>query len=61
MFPDIDWAFGLADRFPQLWLDLTNVPGSLVAMKDREEKNDIKSKIATKVPIMCGSNVTFRI
>ncbi len=27
-FPDLAWAFELADRFPQLWLDLTNVPGS---------------------------------
>lgn len=28
-FPDLDWAFSLADRFPQVWLDLTNIPGSL--------------------------------
>lgn len=27
-FPDLAWAFGLADRHPQVWLDLTNVPGS---------------------------------
>jgi predicted TIM-barrel fold metal-dependent hydrolase len=27
-FPDLTWAFRLADRFPQVWLDLTNVPGS---------------------------------
>ncbi len=27
-FPDLVWAFDLADRFPQVWLDLTNVPGS---------------------------------
>ncbi len=27
-FPDLDWGFSLADRFPQVWLDLTNVPGS---------------------------------
>jgi hypothetical protein len=27
-FPDLAWAFGLAERFPQVWLDLTNVPGS---------------------------------
>lgn len=27
-FPDLDWGFSLAERFPQVWLDLTNVPGS---------------------------------
>ena len=27
-FPDLEWGFALADRFPQVWLDLTNVPGS---------------------------------
>jgi len=27
-FPDLDWGFALAERFPQVWLDLTNVPGS---------------------------------
>lgn len=27
-FPDLAWAFSLAERFPQVWLDLTNVPGS---------------------------------
>jgi predicted TIM-barrel fold metal-dependent hydrolase len=27
-FPDLEWGFGLADRFPNVWLDLTNVPGS---------------------------------
>lgn len=29
-FPDLEWGFGLADRFPQVWLDLTNVAGSLL-------------------------------
>lgn len=28
-FPELDWAFSLADRYPQVWLDLTNVPGSM--------------------------------
>jgi predicted TIM-barrel fold metal-dependent hydrolase len=27
-FPDLEWGFSLAKRFPQVWLDLTNVPGS---------------------------------
>jgi len=27
-FPDLQWGFGLADRFSNVWLDLTNVPGS---------------------------------
>ena len=27
-FPDLEWGFSLAQRFPQVWLDLTNVPGS---------------------------------
>lgn len=27
-FPDLDWAFSLADRYQNVWLDLTNVPGS---------------------------------
>ena len=31
-FPDIEWVFSLADRFPQVWLDLTNVPGSFERM-----------------------------
>ncbi|MEA2001945.1 MAG: amidohydrolase family protein [Actinomycetota bacterium] len=31
-FPDLDWGFSLADRFPQVWLDLTNVPGSFAWM-----------------------------
>ena len=25
-YPDLDWGFSLAERFPQVWLDLTNVP-----------------------------------
>ena len=29
-FPDLEWGFGLADRFPQVYLDLTNVPGSVM-------------------------------
>lgn len=28
-FPDLEWGFSLAERFPQVWLDLTNIPGSL--------------------------------
>ena len=36
-FPDLEWAFGLADRFPQVWLDLTNVPGSFAWMNSPEE------------------------
>jgi predicted TIM-barrel fold metal-dependent hydrolase len=31
-FPDVAWGFSLADRFPQVWLDLTNVPGSFTWM-----------------------------
>ncbi len=31
-FPDLEWGFSLADRFPQVWLDLTNVPGSFAWM-----------------------------
>lgn len=27
-FPDLAWGFGLADIFPNVWLDLTNVPAS---------------------------------
>lgn len=30
-FPELEWAFTLADRYPQVWLDLTNVPGSMLA------------------------------
>lgn len=36
-FPDLEWGFGLADRFPQVWLDLTNVPGSFGWMGTSEE------------------------
>lgn len=31
-FPDLEWGFSLADRFAQVWLDMTNVPGSLLHM-----------------------------
>jgi len=36
-FPDLKWGFALAERFPQVWLDLTNVPGSL-ALMNRPDK-----------------------
>ncbi|MCP3994125.1 MAG: amidohydrolase family protein, partial [bacterium] len=35
-FPDLSWGFSLADRFPQVWLDLTNVPGSFSWMETPE-------------------------
>lgn len=37
-FPDLEWGFSLADRFPQIWLDLTNVPGSFSWMGREEEE-----------------------
>lgn len=36
-FPDLAWVFGIADRFPQVWLDLTNVPGSFAWMAPSDE------------------------
>lgn len=36
-FPDLAWAFELADRFPQVWLDLTNVPGSFAWLGHEED------------------------
>jgi uncharacterized protein len=36
-FPDLDWGFYLAERFPQVWLDLTNVPGSFSWMETPDE------------------------
>ncbi len=36
-FPDLEWGFSLADRFPQVWLDLTNVPGSFAWMDSPPE------------------------
>jgi hypothetical protein len=36
-FPDLAWGFSLAERFPQVWLDLTNVPGSLALMETPDE------------------------
>lgn len=36
-FPDLEWGFDLAARFPQVWLDLTNVPGSFAWMGTPEE------------------------
>jgi hypothetical protein len=36
-FPDLEWGFSLAERFPQVWLDLTNVPGSLAWMDSPQE------------------------
>lgn len=36
-FPDLDWGFSLAEKFPQVWLDLTNVPGSFSWMDTSDE------------------------
>lgn len=36
-FPDLDWGFALAQEFPQVWLDLTNVPGSFAWMESPDE------------------------
>lgn len=36
-FPDLEWGFSLAERFPQVWLDLTNVPGSFAWMDTPDE------------------------
>ncbi len=36
-FPDLEWGFSLADRYPQVWLDLTNVPGSFAWMNGSDE------------------------
>jgi hypothetical protein len=36
-FPDLEWGFSLADRFAQVWLDLTNVPGSFAWMGVSDE------------------------
>ena len=36
-FPDLEWGFSLADRHPQVWLDLTNVPGSFAWMDTSEQ------------------------
>ncbi len=37
-FPDLAWAFDLAERFPQVWLDLTNVPGSFEWMAPGDDE-----------------------
>lgn len=36
-FPDLEWGFSLAERYPQVWLDLTNVPGSFAWMDSSDE------------------------
>jgi predicted TIM-barrel fold metal-dependent hydrolase len=36
-FPDLEWGFSLADRFTQVWLDLSNVPGSFAWMGTPDE------------------------
>ncbi len=36
-FPDLEWGFSLAERYPQTWLDLTNVPGSFALMNGSDE------------------------
>jgi len=36
-FPDLEWGFSLADQFPQVWLDLTNVPGSFAWMNSPDD------------------------
>ena len=40
-FPDVGWAFALAQRHPQLWLDLTNVPGSFGLQNHSAELLDV--------------------
>lgn len=36
-FPDLAWGFDLAERFPQVWLDLTDVPSSFAWMAVGDE------------------------
>ncbi len=36
-FPDLGWGFAVAEQFPQVWLDLTNVPGSFAWMNSPED------------------------
>ena len=36
-FPDLEWGFSMAKRFPQVWLDLTNVPGSFAWLDTPDE------------------------
>ena len=40
-FPDLEWGFSLADRFPQVWLDLTNVPGSFEWMNSPDSQRQV--------------------
>jgi predicted TIM-barrel fold metal-dependent hydrolase len=35
-YPDLEWGFGLAERFPNVWLDLTNVVGSIRMFDEAE-------------------------
>lgn len=64
-FPDLEWGFSLADRFPQVWLDLTNIPGSfdwmnsppaLVEMfRDALERHRDRALMGTDYPAGMGS------
>ncbi len=64
-FPDLKWGFSLADRFPQVWLDLTNVPGSfewmgtpddlLITFHDGLERHRERTLMGTDYPAGMGS------
>lgn len=64
-FPDLEWGFSLAERFPQVWLDLTNVPGSLAWMnaseqqiqlfRDRLSRNRDRALMGTDYPAGMGN------
>jgi predicted TIM-barrel fold metal-dependent hydrolase len=45
VFPDLAWGFDLADRFPQVWLDLTNVAGSLLDFYDDPSQRETEAEL----------------
>lgn len=64
-FPELEWAFSLADRYPQVWLDLTNVPDSIAGAGPTESltttlnqglrRHVDRALLGTDYPAGCGT------
>lgn len=46
-FPDLAWGFGLARRFPNVWLDITNVAGSITQLPAGSEEAETLGRVFT--------------
>ena len=46
-FPRLEWATDMARRHPQVWLDTTNVFGSIALARSADERAHLEQKLAT--------------